>query len=90
LATQHWSEQASAKPDRPAFSADIVEQIYKQELGGGNSKPPLLKRVMLLEVCMFSTAAGACVAAVLQQLSSALPFGAVTLMCHIRCMHFVG
>lgn len=50
LAAQHWSEAARAKPDRPAFSAEIVEQIYKQELGGGNSKPPLLKRVMLLEV----------------------------------------
>jgi hypothetical protein len=77
LAAQHWSEQARAKPDRPAFSADIVEQIYKQELGGGNSKPPLLKRVMLLEVrtpLRFSTTAGALAAAVSQQLSSNLSF----------------
>jgi hypothetical protein len=50
LAAQHWSEAAQAKPDRPAFSPEIVQQIYKQELGGGNSKPPLMKRVMLLEV----------------------------------------
>jgi len=50
LSAQHWSEAARAKPDRPAFSPDLVEQIYKQELGGGNSRPPMLKRVMLLEV----------------------------------------
>ena len=50
LAAQHWSEAARAQPDRPAFSPEIVEQIYKQELSGGNSRPPALKRVMLLEV----------------------------------------
>jgi hypothetical protein len=27
-----------------------VQQIYSQELGGGKDKPPLLRRVMLLEV----------------------------------------
>lgn len=52
LAAQHWSEAARAKPDRPAFDPEIVKQIYKQELNGGNTKPPLLKRVMLLEVCV--------------------------------------
>lgn len=50
MAAQHWSEAARAKPDRPAFSPEIVEQIYRQELCGGDQRKPLLKRIMLLEV----------------------------------------
>lgn len=50
MAAKHWSEAARAKGEAPAFEPAIVEQVYRQELGGGRRKPPLLKRVMLLEV----------------------------------------
>jgi hypothetical protein len=50
LAAKHWSEAARAKQQQPPFEPDIVQQIYSQELGGGKDKPPLLRRVMLLEV----------------------------------------
>eukprot|EP00775_Hariotina_reticulata_P008502 gene8502-8684_t len=53
LAAQHWSEAARAAGSAPAFSPDLVKQIYQQELGGGSSRPPALKRIMLLEVSQY-------------------------------------
>jgi hypothetical protein len=51
LAAKHWSEAARSKQQQQqAFNPELVQQIYQQELGGGKDKPPLLKRVMLLEV----------------------------------------
>jgi hypothetical protein len=55
IATQHWSESARAAGSAPAFSSDLVKKIYQQELGGGSSRPPALKRIMLLEVGSRST-----------------------------------
>eukprot|EP00879_Flechtneria_rotunda_P011994 GHRR01012527.1.p1 GENE.GHRR01012527.1~~GHRR01012527.1.p1 ORF type:complete len:1484 (+),score=529.45 GHRR01012527.1:151-4602(+) len=53
LATKHWSKAALSLLNPPAFSPAVVEQIYMQELGGDRNKPPLLKRVMLLEVSQY-------------------------------------
>jgi hypothetical protein len=53
LAAQHWSEAARAQQPQQPFNPELVQQIYSQELGGGRDKPPLLKRVMLLEVRLF-------------------------------------
>eukprot|EP00879_Flechtneria_rotunda_P033549 GHRR01037167.1.p1 GENE.GHRR01037167.1~~GHRR01037167.1.p1 ORF type:complete len:214 (+),score=50.01 GHRR01037167.1:151-792(+) len=55
LATKHWSKAALSLLNPPAFSPAVVEQIYMQELGGDRNKPPLLKRVMLLEVMAIRT-----------------------------------
>uniref|UniRef100_A0A383WJ31 Uncharacterized protein n=1 Tax=Tetradesmus obliquus TaxID=3088 RepID=A0A383WJ31_TETOB len=53
LAAKHWSEAARAKEEQQPFEPQLVQQIYKQELGGGRDKPPLLRRVMLLEVSQY-------------------------------------
>eukprot|EP00878_Enallax_costatus_P017916 GHUV01018838.1.p1 GENE.GHUV01018838.1~~GHUV01018838.1.p1 ORF type:complete len:1128 (+),score=501.36 GHUV01018838.1:269-3652(+) len=53
LAIKHWSEAARQQEQPPAFSPQLVEQIYRQELGGGQTRPPLLRRIMLLEVSQY-------------------------------------
>jgi hypothetical protein len=55
IAARNWSQAAldSKKKKRPAFKSGLVTRIYKQELGGGRTAPPLLKRVMLLEVSQY-------------------------------------
>jgi len=51
LAEARWSAAARASPEAlPAFEPALVERIYQEELGGGASTRPPIKRVMLLEV----------------------------------------
>jgi len=60
LAAKHWAPKAAAAaaaaaPDTAAsaFSAEIVDQLYTQELGGGKHRAPPVKRIMLLEVSQY-------------------------------------
>ena len=56
IAARHWSQAAldsKKKKKPPPFKPGLVTRIYKQELGGGRTAPPLLKRVMLLEVSQY-------------------------------------
>ncbi len=54
IAAKHWSAEALAAPDaKPAFDPAIVMRIYNEELGGAGSKPPGLRRVMMLEISQY-------------------------------------
>jgi hypothetical protein len=55
LAEANWSARAleagGGKP--PAYDADLVARVYREELGGGADKPPTLRRVQLLEITQY-------------------------------------
>ena len=55
LAEANWSARALAstggKP--PAYDAELVARVYREELGGGADKPPTLRRVQLLEITQY-------------------------------------
>ncbi|KAL4443940.1 hypothetical protein ABPG75_011677 [Micractinium tetrahymenae] len=53
LADANWSAAALAGGERPAYSAELVGKVYKEELGGGGDKPPTLRRVQLLEISQY-------------------------------------
>lgn len=44
LANKHWSSAVLAGGEAPAFSEELVQQIYRDELGGGSDSPPSLRR----------------------------------------------
>lgn len=44
---------AAGAKAKPAFSPDLVTRIYNTELGGASSKPPALRRIMLLEISQY-------------------------------------
>lgn len=53
-AAKNWSAEVRASgADAPAFDAALVQRIYDQELGGQTKKPPVLRRVMLLEISQY-------------------------------------
>jgi intron-binding protein aquarius len=53
VADANWSSAAQSAKAAPKFLPELVDAIYKKELGGGGSHPPKLKRVMLLEISQY-------------------------------------
>uniref|UniRef100_A0A1D2ABG5 Intron-binding protein aquarius n=2 Tax=Auxenochlorella protothecoides TaxID=3075 RepID=A0A1D2ABG5_AUXPR len=53
LANKHWSSAVLAGGEAPAFSEELVQQIYRDELGGGSDSPPSLRRVTMLELSQY-------------------------------------
>ena len=53
VAEANWSSAAQNAKPQPGFLPELVDAIYKKELGGGGSHPPKLKRVMLLEISQY-------------------------------------
>lgn len=52
-AKQEWSNEARAQENPPAFKPELVQTIYKQELGGASKRAPGHKRIMLLEISQY-------------------------------------
>jgi hypothetical protein len=51
-AKKHWAPPPGVKP--PPFSAEVVETLYQQELGGGRAaRGAAVKRVQMLEVSQY-------------------------------------
>ncbi|GFR52138.1 hypothetical protein Agub_g14653, partial [Astrephomene gubernaculifera] len=53
LARRNWSNEARAQDKPPEFKPKLVQSIYRTELGGGSSRGPSLRRVMMLEVSQY-------------------------------------
>ncbi|EFN59246.1 hypothetical protein CHLNCDRAFT_29663 [Chlorella variabilis] len=54
LAKENWSAGAAGDDGkRPAYKAELVAQIYREELGGDSNKPPTNRRVQLLEISQY-------------------------------------
>ncbi|KAG2449906.1 hypothetical protein HYH02_000012 [Chlamydomonas schloesseri] len=52
-AKQEWSNEARAQENAPAFKPELVQTIYKEELGGASKRAPGHKRIMLLEISQY-------------------------------------
>ena len=53
VAEENWSAAAQSAEKPPSFRPELVQEIYKRELGGGAASPPKLKRVMMLEISQY-------------------------------------
>lgn len=53
IATASWSAAALGSEQQPAFQPELVQQIYKEHLGGAAGQPPGLRKVMLLEISQY-------------------------------------
>ena len=53
MAEENWSTAAQSAAEPPTFRPELVEEIYKRELGGGSASPQKLKRVMMLEISQY-------------------------------------
>eukprot|EP00976_Prorocentrum_cordatum_P065432 1177910-Prorocentrum_minimum.AAC.5 len=51
VAREHWLKQLKEGESAPKFSEDVVQKVYKKELGGGNEPP--LQRVVVLEISQY-------------------------------------
>ena len=53
VAEENWSTAAQSAAEPPTFRLELVEEIYKRELGGGGASAQRLKRVMMLEISQY-------------------------------------
>ena len=53
LAKHNWSNEARESEDAPKFKPELVQSIYRSELGGGGKRLPSHKRIMLLEISQY-------------------------------------
>ena len=53
VAEENWAAAAQKAEKPPSFRPELVQEIYKRELGGGAPSPPKLKRIMMLEISQY-------------------------------------
>ena len=53
VAEENWAATAQSAEKPPSFRPELVQEIYKRELGGGAASPPKLKRIMMLEISQY-------------------------------------